>query len=114
MSDDRTTPVTIVVQGRPLLSHHYGYLVHGNDEVVAFYVDLDSKYCAVSGSGGNGPDEGPMIFIGETERSLHLGSPTQPVVDTVIQFPEFPGWCVHAATLSRYTLAVALTKTIAA
>ena len=102
----------VVMQGRPIMSNAYGYLVRGNDEVVTFYVDLDSKYCEVSGSGGNLPDEGPMLFIGETERSLHLGPSVDPEIDTVIQFSEFPGWDVHAAAVSKYTVAVALTNPI--
>lgn len=95
------------------MSHTYGYLVRGNDEVVTFFVDLDSKYCEVIATGGNLDDEGPIIHIGETERSLHLGPPDNPDCGTAIQFPEFHGWDVHAADLSRYTLAVALTKRIA-
>lgn len=114
MTSERTTPIEVVMQGRPILSHAYGYLVRGNDEVVTFYVDLESKYCAVTGGGGSTDEEGPMIFIGETDRSLHLGPPAEPECDTVIKFTEFPGWNVHAADLSRYTLAVALTKPIAA
>lgn len=114
MSSERTTPFAVVMQGRPVMSHTYGYLVRGNDEVVTFYVDLDSKHCRVTGSGGETEDEGPMIFISETENSLHLGPATDKECDTVIQFTEFPGWNVHAAQLSKYTLAVALTKPITA
>lgn len=114
MSRERTTPFAVVMQGRPVMSHTYGYLVRGNDEVVTFYVDLDSKHCRVTGSGGETEDEGPMIFISETENSLHLGPATDKECDTVIQFTEFPGWNVHAAQLSKYTLAVALTKPITA
>ena len=114
MTSERKTPIEIVAQGRPILSHAYGYLVRGNDEVVTFYVDLDSKYCEVIGSGGNTDEEGPMIFLDATEHSLHLGPASDPDCGTAIQFPEFPGWHVHAAELSKYTLAVALTKPIAA
>lgn len=114
MTSERTTPMTIVMQGRPIMSHAYGYLVRGNDDVVTFYVDLNSKYCEVTGSGGNTAEEGPMIFLDATEHSLHLGPASDPDCGTVIQFPEFPGWNVHAAGISRYTLAVALTKPIAA
>lgn len=112
MENDCTTPIRIAMQGRPLLAQTHGYLVRGNHEVVTFYVDLESRYCRVSGSGGNTDDEGPMIFITETEHSSNLGPAIDPECDTVIQFTEFPGWQIHAAEISKDVLAVALTRSM--
>ena len=77
--------------------------------VVAISVDLRTKYCEVEACCG-GSEEPPSIYIGATGRSLRADHEPERTGSTEIIFPEFVGWSVWAAEVSRYTLAVCLIK----
>ena len=101
----RETPIKIMHQGDPVLAHDTGYGVVGNDGVVCFYIDMHTKRCDVTAS-SNG-DCGPEIFITMTEASPDYKEDND---WTIIAFPEFKGFQLHAAMCSRYTISVALRK----
>jgi hypothetical protein len=110
--DTKTTPFHIVTQGSVKLSHDYGYLLLGNDECVTFYIDLDTRWAEVlaTGNGGMGPDDLPLIMLGANENTTDLHPDHARDDATWIEFPHFPGWNIHAVSLSKNVMAVALTN----
>lgn len=100
----------IFQQGAPLVQRSSAVVTHQYPDIVCLTIDLDSKWCEVSGLGG-GP-EGPDICIDATKRSkmscgrLHRSKKGC----TVVQFPDYIGWSVFTAVCSRYTIRVVLTK----
>lgn len=100
--------VRVVIQGAPIVND--GYIHARGDSVVAIYIDMRSKRCRVGATGGG--DDGPKIEI-EADgdgASLHLDESQPRDAVTWIALPEFIGWQVFCAELSRYTLAVCLVK----
>lgn len=93
----RTTPIRINHQGDVKPWHDYGYSVVGGPDAVCFYIDVDG-YVYVSGWTTD-HDNCPMIYVGDNSGS----------VDTLVSFPEFEGWRVHATNDGK-TLAVALVR----
>lgn len=103
------TPITIVQQGLPRATDRAAIVPYGYGEgVVAIVVDLDSKRCDVQND-DFGEDGAPRVWIRATDISLHL---TEYATNkyTIISFPEFAGWTVWLADISRYTLRVCLVK----
>lgn len=102
MSEPAQTPIEIKAQGAPRIN---AALVHARGETCALLsVDLHSKYCQVLSWGGE------SVFVGASERSLHLDESQPREAPTEIAFPEFAGWRVWCADLGRYTLSLALIK----
>lgn len=93
----RTTPIKINHQGDVNLWHDYGYMVVGGLDAVCFYIDVDGR---ADITGWTKSDSNcPVIFIGNTCADT----------DTIAEFPEFPGWRVHATNGGK-SLAVALVR----
>ena len=80
-----------------------GYARNIYSDLVAFYVDLDTKQ-AILGSSITGPASAPVI---EFLPADDAGTDAEP---TELAFPEYVGWSVFAATLYGDELAVVLYK----
>lgn len=85
------------------------YAIAKGKRVIAIAVDLHSKRGNVGGYWGSG-DNGPGVEIYPSKESLHLDETKPRDSRTTIYFPEFKGWDVWAAEISKYTLAVCLIK----
>jgi hypothetical protein len=96
-------------QGAPLVQPS-AVVTHQYPDIVCLTIDMDSKWCEVSGFGDG--LEGPDISIDATKRiktscgRLHRSKKGS----TVVQFPDHIGWSVFTAVCSRYTVRVVLTK----
>lgn len=99
--------VQITTQGAPIINNIH--IIKSSQDLAAIEIDLKSKYCKVvsyfSGSEGQ-----VGIWIGSDERSLYLNNNVDRNIATVIEFPQFKGWTVWAATIGRYTCQVCLIK----
>ena len=74
-----------------------GYMVVGGQHAVGLYIDVDGR---ADITGWTKSDNNcPVIFIGNTCADT----------DTIAEFPEFPGWRVHATNGGK-SLAVALVR----
>ena len=87
----RETKLLVIQQGEVKLNHGTGYSVVGNDEAVCFYIDTDRHtnvdYWTYS------PHDCPVICMD----------------GTMVEFPEFSGWRVHA-TNGGDSVAIALVR----
>lgn len=81
-----------------------GYARHRCSDLVAFYVDVDTKLAKVAGH-STGPASAPVI---EFLPTADAGTDAEP---TELAFSEYVGWSVFAATLYGDELAVVLYKT---
>jgi hypothetical protein len=90
-----STPTTlkIVEQSAPIVTPDSARVVARGEKVAAIFVDMESRGCEMW---GEVTQECPMLVIGS-----HIHS-------TVIAFPDFPGWEVFAAEISKCTLCVTL------
>lgn len=96
----REVKIQVEQEGQVKLLGETGYGLKGNDEVVAFFVDLyDNAVVTYTAS----PPQGyPTI-------GLCLDEEDYSVIDTEINFPEYPGWRVHSTRCGK-VLSVALIK----
>ena len=79
----------ITRQGDVKMSHCIGYLVHGGDDTLCFYIDpVERAY--VSWSTSSYPSGEVTIGIGSTSTS------DSELIDTEIEFPTLVGWQFHA------------------
>lgn len=91
--------VKVVFQGKPVVETAY---VHtATEDVALIYVSIEQKRMAIIGTGCGG-DYPPSVYIEDPEDT---DSPA-----TAVEFPDYPGWHVFAATISKYTMAMALAK----
>lgn len=93
-------------QGKPIINHGVEFVK--TSKMILLVVDLESKYCVVSATGGG---DYPSVFIDSTNDSLHLKKLKRgenPL--TLIEFPEYKGWMCWMAEISKYTLSVLLLK----
>lgn len=104
----RKTPIKVLEQGAPILNNDYAYMLMGGAGAVCFFVDLDSKHCELFGT-CRGDQNTPELIIGATSETSTVHGNDRDAF-TRISFPEFSGWDVHCANISRYTIAVALSK----
>lgn len=98
--------INIIEQGAPNVNE--AYIFCHDENMVALYVDMDSKYCEVSGITED-TDGNPAFFIASNEHSLYL-SENDPEQETFISFPEFNDYTVFSCSAARYTIAVCLVK----
>ena len=109
----RTVVIRVVHQGRAQLTEYssgfpLGVELRSGDEVAVFYVNMETKYCAVDGFPVDFSDVPiPQIRIVTTEDSRNLGKNDG---DTIIGFPEYVGWGIWFADVSKYFLRVCLVK----
>lgn len=94
---ERTARILIEHQGGVKV-HGEGYGLVGNDEAVCFWFDPADR-AFVEATSTSDVDT-PIIWLGNNEESSD---------STIVSFPDFPGWRVHA-TRSGKTISVALTK----
>lgn len=76
-----------------------------HDDILAFEVDLGSKYAVVSGLGDF--DDAPGIALGRDEDTLRTSDLT---CETIVSFPTLTEWTVWTAVVSRYTLRVTMRR----
>lgn len=98
------TPITIIQQGAPRVN--VAWIKASSETVAAIFVDLHSKRCDIDDL------DGQIRIRAIPEISLHLDDAKPVNSETVIAFPEFAGWEVFLAEISRYTLRVCLVKAV--
>lgn len=69
--------------------------------------DLESKYAYVSDTGTD--DDVPVVYLSAGTLTLHTDE-SKAGIPTVVSFPQYIGWRVVSAGVSRYTLTVVLQK----
>lgn len=102
-----TTPIATLqsvvrTQGAVLVNE--GYVHRRGDNVVAAYVDLKSKRAEYAGAIYEG-GKPPVICLDASEETLHIDE-SKKGETTLVEFPDFVGWTVFSAHVSKYTLAV--------
>lgn len=98
----------ITHQGAPLINTHITCMKRYSD-VIVLVVDLKSKHCGVMAH-SVGDDSCPAIIICANQRSLHLNEEVNSYEPTDIEFPEYKGWDIFLAEITRYTLRICLIK----
>lgn len=96
----------VTTQGAPVPNQAYEYFRGRWVRLVE--IDMQSKYCEVMATGG-GPN-GPSVFLIAGTDSLHLDETKPRDAYTAIEFPEYKGWDIWTAEISRYSLRLVLTK----
>ena len=99
------TPTTlkIIEQGEPIVTPDSARVVARGEKVAAVVVDMESKWCEAWRGVTN---EVLKLALMPTEHSINLDTTKGGV--TIIAFPDFPGWEVFAAEISKATLFVTL------
>lgn len=95
----------VVNEGAIVVNHCSPYPSSG---IVALCIDLEQKYSEIVATGSTG--EIPCIVIGANEHTIGFGKGADRSKTTEIEFPEFSGWFVFCAEISKYTLSVCLVK----
>lgn len=91
------------------------WLVKASDGIVAIELDMRTKWAEISATSSTHAAYTeahllvPGILIDISERSLHMDDEAGDQL-THITFPEYLGWEVWAANLSRYTCCICLTR----
>jgi len=98
--------VDIIHSGSPVVNG--GIVYRDGQDVIALAVDLESKRCRVTSFGFM--DGVPNVGISADEYSIYLDEAKPRDEDTHIAFPEYAGWSIWCADISKYTLAVCLTR----
>jgi hypothetical protein len=93
--------ICINSQGGPKLNE--GHIIAETDNFVAFEIDMDSKYCRISGYSGS------TVYIEGTEYSSHLLTGLEDKF-THVSFPDYAGWYFWIAEIARYTFRGTLIK----
>jgi hypothetical protein len=83
-----------------------GWVRRAGRDVTVLELDLKSKYAEVEDY-HTPEDEAPCVVLGVGGLTLRA---TRLKRFTVVSFPEFPGWWVYMADVSRYTLRVVLMR----
>lgn len=103
----RSASFVVEYEGEVVVNN--GWVEAEGERVVALAFDMKTKRPEViaTSCGGSEPSAPGVILSGE--HALHIneskkGEPTH------IVFQEYPGWSVHCADVSRYTLQVCLIK----
>lgn len=79
-------------------------------DLALVHLDLSTKYAEL-GSWGSGGGGGPVVMLKANASTVQTDQ-TRPGVRTLVEFLDFThGWEIEAATLSRYTLRLCLSKT---
>jgi len=98
--------VKVTKQGAPIVKD--GHIKRICSDVALVEIDLISKYCEVDAAGGD--DEPPTLYISPTEESDYLMEGADVGVVTIVELPDFTGWDIYTAKITKYTLRVCLTK----
>lgn len=101
------TPVEIIEQGAPIVHADSAYVAHRGDSIAAIVIDLESKRCEVQ---DNSHDGQLHLYFYAGEDSHPLKEDVARDVPTGIALPEFAGWRVWLAEVSRYTLRVCVAR----
>lgn len=97
---ERETTFKISRQGDVRFSHCQGYMLLGDGNAVCFFIDpTERAYPMYSTTGGRG---GCPVLGLETADGGEV---------TEIEFPEFPGWGIHAVRGGK-SIAVSLTRRV--
>lgn len=84
-----------------------GFILEKSNSVVAIGIDMASKRGDVTGIISE--DNIPGLLLDANEASLHLQNGKENE-STEISFPQYKGWEVYCASISRYTLKICLIK----
>ncbi len=98
----------ITYQGAPIVNPGVTYLKKYSD-VVVLEVDLKSKWCDILAHSVS-ENNCPVIIVYANERSINLNKEVDRRMSTNIEFPEYKGWSIFLAEITRYTLRVCLIK----
>jgi hypothetical protein len=105
--DPRETELSIRQQGAVIVNG--AIVVRESPDIACISVDLRSKRAQISGVCGD-LEGTPELMLSASAETLHLDETKAMDEETLIGFPEFNGWRVFAADLSRYTLSVCLVR----
>jgi len=102
--EPKETEVFIETQGCLVVNR--AYVIGRGDNVVALNIDMKSKRGQIEGVAGS--DKHHALIIARVEDTCD----EHPTAKgwTILSFPEFKGWRIWTATISRYTLAICLIK----
>ena len=99
-------PMRVTVQGAVRVNSATVERDYGDCLLV--HVDLHSKRAVLECTGGS-DEEGPCIYLGADENTLHLDDSQPREASTVVEFHELRGWRVFCADgPGRYTVSLAL------
>lgn len=101
----KTTPIK-VRKGEIVCNRKEAVIMARYKNFAALIVDLKSKYAQVCGSS---VDDYCGVILDATKDTLFTDKKRKNLF-TEISFPEFVGWRVFAAEVSKYTLKVCLMK----
>lgn len=102
---ERPVKIKVAVQGGPVLND--GMVMAVGPNVVAIEVDMKSKRCEVAAHTETWTHV-PELWI-SGDNALHLKKGCEREL-TAVTFPEYRGWQVFLAEISRYTLRVCLVR----
>jgi hypothetical protein len=104
--DNPTMRAQILMQGKPRVNLEAGiHFASYSPNFIAAEIDMHTKWCNIDMIGGS--EDGLVLGIGLTERSLHMDESAEEG-STIIEFPDHksPEWDIFAAECNRYTLRV--------
>lgn len=101
------TPIE-VNEGEIEVTERIADVVHRYERLALIEVHLGSKWAELLAS-SSGEVVAPMVMLQATERTLQTVEYFEGIATTV-HFPQWIGWDVELASVSRYTLVVCLTK----
>jgi hypothetical protein len=95
----------IVTQGAVRVNQGHVFIKH--DDIVCVYIDLHSKRASVNSTSSGSI---PCVHLEAVEETLHVDESKPRELLTVLKFPEYAGWDIFSAKVSRYTLSICLIK----
>lgn len=100
---------TVITHQGAVKANPGGIVYRESADIACICVDLETKYARMGGTFSGGGDP-PGVVLSATEDSIHMDPAHDRDSMTFIQFPEFQGWTVFVAEVSRYTLALCMLK----
>lgn len=100
-----TATCLILKQGGPILN--LGHIKSSNANLVAIEIDLGSKSCNVSCDSKT--EAGAPLLVIDGTNAIYLKAGLEHE-DTEIALPDYVGWSVFSAHISRYTLRICLLR----
>lgn len=95
----------ILKQGGPVFN--LGRIKASGPSLLAIEIDLGSKGCEVLCDLKT--DEGAPLLVLDSVNAVHLGAGLE-LENTELSFPDYVGWSVFSAHISRYTLRICLIR----
>lgn len=108
MTEHRQVKAEVTHQGA-VIANDNGVVYRESEDICIVCMDLETERARTSGTGFGGGDP-PNVFLEATEGSIHLHKEKSRDEVTVVSFPEFVGWTIFMADVSRYTLSLTFLK----